>query len=77
MTVVKHNNRKYREKATPEVPVLQEQAVDVLHQIPTEARYEDIVEELKGLYGDHQLTDKCTQKCAAAMDQMTRRASVG
>jgi hypothetical protein len=64
---------------------LQGQAVDVLHYIPTEALYEDTVEALEGLYGDHQmtaayssqLTDKSTRKSAAAMDQMARHAFVG
>jgi hypothetical protein len=35
--------------------ILQVQAVDMLHSIPTEARYKDINEVLKGRYGEHQL----------------------
>jgi hypothetical protein len=54
--VAGYNNWAPWEKATHLSAVLQGQAADVLHGVPAEATYEDIVEALPCLYGDNQLT---------------------
>jgi hypothetical protein len=38
-----HNNWRAREKATHLLAVLQVQAADVVHSVPEEATYEDII----------------------------------
>jgi hypothetical protein len=53
--MVGHSIWTTREEATPLLAVLQEQAVDIPHSIPTEARYEDNVEVLEDHYGVYQL----------------------
>jgi hypothetical protein len=48
-----HNNCwKSGEKAAHLLNALQGRAMDILHSVPTEATYGDIVEALKGSYGD-------------------------
>jgi hypothetical protein len=42
-----------RQKATHLLSVLQGQAADVLHSVPAEASYEDIVGALQDRFGDH------------------------
>jgi hypothetical protein len=50
-----HNNLTPRKKAVHLLSVLQGQAADVLHSVPAEASYEDIVGALQDRFGDHQL----------------------
>jgi hypothetical protein len=50
-----HNDWTPREKAAHLLSVLQGQAADVLHSVPAEAPYEDIVGALRDRFGDHQL----------------------
>jgi hypothetical protein len=50
-----HNVWTPREKAAHLLSVLQGQAADVLHSVPAEASYEDIVGALQDRFGDHQL----------------------
>jgi hypothetical protein len=65
--------------------------VDILHSVPTEATYEDIVEALKDSYADlqpaaayrsqlkarTQANGETLQEFAAAIDKLARRAFVG
>jgi hypothetical protein len=54
--MVEHNNWTVRENVTHLLVILQGQAFDVLHSVPVQAGYEDIIEALEGHYWDHQLT---------------------
>ena len=49
------NNWMLSEKAAHLLSVLRGKAAHVLHTVPTEATYEDIVESLRDHFGDHQL----------------------
>jgi hypothetical protein len=49
------HNRTDWEKAAHILAVLRGQAVDVLHSVITEARYEDVIGEPEGCYGGDQL----------------------
>lgn len=54
--VAEHNRWVDWEKAAHLLAVLQGQATNFLHNIPIEARCDDIIEALEGCYRDHQLT---------------------
>jgi hypothetical protein len=80
-----------REKAAHLLSVLQGQPADVLHSVPAEATYEDIVGALRDRFGDHQLAaayrshlkarvqsgGETLQEFAAAVEQLAHRALVG
>jgi hypothetical protein len=86
-----YNDWTPREKAAHLLSVLQGQAADVLHSVPAEASYEDIVGALQGRFGDHQLaaayrsqlkarvqTSGVTlQEFDAAVEQLAHQALVG
>jgi hypothetical protein len=86
-----HNDWTPREKAAHLLSVLQGQAADVLHSVPAEASYEDIVGALRERFGDHQLAAayrshlkarvqtgvETLQEFAAAVEQLAHRALVG
>jgi hypothetical protein len=86
--VAEHNNWTDREKVTHLLAVLKRQAFDVLHSVPTDARYEDIV---KDHYGDYQLAaayssqlkaktqlcDEFQQDITASIEHLALRALVG
>jgi hypothetical protein len=65
-----HNDWTPREKAAHLLSVLQGQAADVLHSVPAEASYEDIVGTLRDRFGDHQLA-------AAYRSQLKARVQTG
>jgi hypothetical protein len=65
-----HNDWTPREKAAHFLSVLQGQAADVLHSVPVEASYEDIVGALQDRFGDHQLA-------AAYRSQLKARVQTG
>jgi hypothetical protein len=79
------------EKAAHLLNVLQGRAVDILHSVPTEATYEDIVEALIDSYADlqpasayrsqlkarTQANGETLQEFAAAIERLARRAFVG
>jgi len=85
------NNWMPSEKAAHLLSVLHGKAADILHTVPAEATYEDIVESLWGRFGDHQLaaayrshlkarvqaSGKTLQEFAAAVEQLAHRALVG
>jgi hypothetical protein len=48
-----HNDWTPREKAAHILSVLQGQAADIQHSVPSEASYEDIVKALQDRFGDH------------------------
>jgi hypothetical protein len=54
-TAAIHNVWTPREKAAHLLSVLQCQLAHILHSIPAEASYEDIVRALRNRFGDHQL----------------------
>jgi hypothetical protein len=86
-----HNDWTPREKAAHLLSVLQGQAADVLHSVPAEASYEDIVGALQDRFGDHQLavayrshlkarvqtSGETLQEFAAAVEQLAHWALVG
>jgi hypothetical protein len=85
-----HNDWTPREKAAHLLSVLQGQAADVLHSVPAEASYEDIVGALRDRFGDHQLAayrshlkarmqtgGETLQEFAAAVEQLAHQALVG
>jgi hypothetical protein len=86
-----HNDWTPREKAAHILSVLQGQAAHVLHSVPAETSYEDIVGELRYRFGDHQLAaayrsylkgrvltgGETLQEFAAAVEQLTHQALVG
>jgi hypothetical protein len=86
-----HNNWQPGEKAAHLLSGLQGQAADILHSLPTEATYEDIVGALRDRFGDHQLaaayrsqlktrvqaSGETLQEFAAAVEQLAHRALVG
>jgi hypothetical protein len=55
--IVGHNWAPWEEATCP-LALLQGQAADVLHSIPAEAMYEEIIEALEGHYADHQLAQE-------------------
>jgi hypothetical protein len=77
-------------KAAQFLSVMQGQAAHVLHSVPAEASYEDIVGALRDLFGDHQLAaayrshlkvrvqtcGETLQEFAAAVEQLAHRALV-
>jgi hypothetical protein len=83
-----HNDWTPREKAAH---LLQGQAADILHSVPAEASYEDIVGALRDRFGDHQLAaayrshlkarvqmgGETLQEFAAAVEQLAHRALLG
>jgi hypothetical protein len=86
-----HNDWTPGEKAAHLLSVLQGQAADVLHSVPSEASYEDIAGALRDRFGDHQLAavyrshlmarvqtgGKTLQEFAGAVKQLAHRALVG
>jgi hypothetical protein len=86
-----HNDWTPREKAAHLLSVLQGQAADILHSVPSEASYEDIAGALQDRFGDHQLaaayrlhlkarvqmSSETLQEFAAAVEQLAHRALVG
>jgi hypothetical protein len=86
-----HNDWTPREKAAHLLSVLQGRAADVLHSVPAEASYEDIVGALQDRFGDHQLAaayrshlkarvqtgGETLKGFAAAVEQLAHRALVG
>lgn len=86
-----HNNWQPGEKAAHLLSGLQGQAADILHSLPVEATYEDIVGALRDRFGDHQLaaayrsqlktrvqaSEETLQEFAAAVEQLAHRALVG
>jgi hypothetical protein len=86
-----HNDWTPREKAAHLLSVLQGQAADILHSVPAEAPYEDIVGTLHDRFGDHQLAaayrshlkareqtrGETLQEFVAAVEQLAHRALVG
>jgi len=85
------NNWTSNEKAAHLLSVLQGKAADILHTVPAEAKYEDIVGALQDRFGDHQLaaayrsqlkarvqaSSETLQEFAAAVEQLAHRAFVG
>jgi hypothetical protein len=86
-----HNDWTQREKSAHLLSILQGQAADVLHSVPAEASYEDIVGALQDRFGDHQLaaayrsqlkarvqkSGETLQEFAAAVEQLAHQALVG
>jgi hypothetical protein len=86
-----HNDWTPREKAGHLLSVLQGQAADVLHSVPAEESYEDIVGALQDRFGDHQLAaayrshlkarvqtgGETLQEFTAAVEQLAHGALVG
>jgi hypothetical protein len=57
-----------KEKAKNLLPILQEQAADIPHNVPAEVTYEDITRALSGRFGDHRLAIAyCSQQKARTM----------
>ena len=89
--VAVQNNWMSNEKAAYLLSVLQGKAVDILHTVPADAKYEDIVGALQDRFGDHQLaaayrsrlkarvqaSSETLQEFAAAVEQLAHRALVG
>jgi len=85
------NNWTSNEKAVHLLSVLQGKAADILHTVPAEATYEDIVGALQDCFGDHQLaaayrselkarvqvSSETLQEFAAAVEQLPHRTLVG
>jgi len=79
------------EKAAHLLSVLHGEAADILHTMPAEATYEDIVQSLWDHFGDHNLaaayrsqlkarvqaSGETLQEFAAAVEQLAHRALVG
>jgi hypothetical protein len=86
-----HNDWTPGEKAAHLLSVLQGQAAHILHSVPAEASYEDIVGALRDRFGDHQPAaayrshlkarvqtgGETLQEFAAAVEQLAHRALVG
>jgi hypothetical protein len=86
-----HNDWSPREKAAHLLKVLQGQATDVLHNVPGEASYEDIVGALQDRFRDHQLatayrsqlkarvqtSGETLQEFAAAVEQLAHQHLLG
>jgi hypothetical protein len=80
-----------REKAADFLSVPQGQASDILHSVPAETSYEDIVRAMQNRFVDHQLAAACRsqlkarvqmsgetlQEFAAAVEQLAHQALVG
>jgi hypothetical protein len=86
-----HNDWTPGEKSAHLLSVLQGQAAHILHSIPAEASYEDIVGALRNRFGDHQLAaayrshlkarvqtgGETLQEFAAAAEELAHQAFVG
>jgi hypothetical protein len=83
--VAEHNSWVNWEKATHLLAVWQGQATNFLHNIPTEARCDDIIEALEGCYRDHQLAvaycfqliGRFLQKFATSIEQLAQCIFIG
>ena len=85
------NNWMPSEKAAHLLSVLHGKVADILHTVPAEVTYKDIVESLRDRFGDHQLaaaywsqlkarmqeSGETLQEFAAAVEQLAHRALVG
>jgi hypothetical protein len=79
------------QKAAHLLSVLQGKAADILHTVPAEAMFEDIVRALRDRFGDHQLaaanwsqltaraqaSGETLQEFSAAMEQLAHLSFVG
>ena len=85
------NNWTPNEKSAHLLSVLQGKASDILHTMPTEAMYEDIVRALRDRFGDHQqaaaywlqfkarvkMSGETLQEFTATVQELAHRALVG
>jgi hypothetical protein len=56
-----------RKKAADLLTILQGQAANIIHSVPTGAAYQDTISALEGRYGDHQLTAAYQSQLKARM----------